>query len=125
MFRKLFYMFLLVVSTSSVVLLYTKSLAHFLLLIIGLFLYVACADNCRGRESMWIFILNSFALVPANIYMSWVLFPYTGLVMDGPVGRIVASILLFIALFCVEQIAVGIIGRVIWRSQIGDELFGR
>lgn len=90
------------------------------LVLTAIFLYVAYSKNCRGCESTWLFLLIAVAFLPLNIALSISFFDLSRLFIAGMIGRLSAAVLMLSALFSLEEIVIGIIGRIIWKNQEGD-----
>lgn len=85
----------------------------FLFLIAG----VALAPCCRGCESLWIFILAVFTAVPANMRF---IYDLMSRIWEFPcpiVGFLALSLYANIALLSIEEIFLGIAGRLLWKRQ--------
>ena len=85
---------------------------------IMIFLITGCCRVCRKRESLWIFVLSAVILIPFNLhiigsvisffeeyrYIRWFV-------------KLALYPLLYMVVFCIEEILCGIIGRLIWKRQ--------
>lgn len=83
--------------------------------------YVASAKVCRGHENMWIFVLLGIGVVPQNIDIVYQLRYWFEIVAFGVISKVAVMVLFFFALFSLEEIVVGLIGRKIWPDQKDDE----
>lgn len=84
-----------------------------------LFLIVGTVPICRRRESMWLFVLTALGSMPINIKISTMDTVQYLLDSEIPiVGAVIATIEIYLLLFSVEEILIGIIGRFIWKRQI-------
>lgn len=82
------------------------------------FLYVAICPFCRKRESLWLFVISALNMIPFNILVcnaAHLLACY--LLSLGKLGAITLYFMIYIILFCVEEVFIGIMGRFIWRRQ--------
>lgn len=89
-----------------------------LISIVGAFLGISLCSACRRHENLWLFTLVGIVTIPANIDISIYLYNYFA--YDH--GEILAFKILFFPLLysgilCLEEIMLGIIGRLIWRNQ--------
>lgn len=89
-----------------------------LLYIAALLLVVRITPICRKRETHWLFLLNIPAGIPLNICLVYQLIKI-GLFQTGVpvIGDIVQWSLLYLCFLSIEQIAIGVIGRAIWKEQ--------
>ena len=101
----------------SVAFLVKESLLFLLLCVISLFITVGTVPLFRKRESLFMFILVAIAGLPVNIRLAcW-------LVFEGIIGSdflsvdILWAVFLCCVLFSVEEIAFGVITRMIWKRQ--------
>ena len=101
----------------STVFMINHSFILLLLCVISLFVITATLPLCRKRESLYMFILVATAGLPVNIGLAY------WLVTDGFFGSgFLISKILWCALLCcvffsVEEIAFGVITRMIWKTQ--------
>lgn len=85
----------------------------FLILIAG----VALAPCCRGCESLWIFILAVFTAAPVNMRF---IYDLMSRIWEFPcpiVGFLATNLYANIALLSIEEIFLGIAGRLLWKRQ--------
>ena len=101
----------------SVAFLVKESVLFLLLCVISLFITVGTVPLFRKRESLFMFILVAIAGLPVNIRLAcW-------LVFEGIIGSdflpvdILWTVFLCCVLFSVEEIAFGVITRMIWKRQ--------
>lgn len=84
----------------------------------GTFLGISLCSACRRHENLWLFILVGIVTVPANIDIS--IYSYDYFAYDYgeiPAFKILFFPLLYSGILCLEEIMLGIIGRLIWRNQ--------
>lgn len=96
----------------------TMSLLWILFTVLILFFVVSVLKICRRRENLWLFIYTAICGIPINLAIvkeRMVLFFFdSGIPI---VGTIIATVEVFLLLFAIEEIVVGVIGRIIWRRQ--------
>ncbi len=86
--------------------------------VILIYLFVGICKICRKRESLWVFILVALIMIPFNIYMIRSILSYVGNYTDIRwFVKLAICPLLYIVIFCIEEIILGIIGRLIWKRQ--------
>ena len=89
-----------------------------LISIVGAFLGISLCSACRRHENLWLFILVGIVTIPANIDISIYSSDYFAYDHgEIPVFKILFFPLLYSGFFCLEEIMLGIIGRLIWRNQ--------
>jgi len=88
--------------------------------ILLMYLLVAKLPVCHRRENVWLFVLTAISSVPINVKATWILL-YYGLLSSGiPIlGEILGVIQIYLLLFTVEEMVIGIVGRYIWKKQYG------
>ena len=90
----------------------------YLVNIVSVFLFVGVCSYCRKNESIWLFVLVGVFLIPMNIRLCMHSYKWLEMVlMYGKIGRVVFRCMIYVCLFCMEEILFGIIGRIIWRRQ--------
>lgn len=87
--------------------------------VILLFLLVAFLPVCEKRENLWMFVFSSVSLLPANIRFSVLISHWTEeeLYWDSAFMKIILFLIALHILFCMEQIILGFITRLLWRRQ--------
>lgn len=94
---------------------------RFLLAVISLitvFLCISVCSVCRKHESLWLFVLSGIATIPANIQLSLIATEYFSYLWgDAVVFKLVYFPLAYSILLSVEEILLGIVGRVLWKRQ--------
>ena len=101
----------------SAIFLMKKSGFVLLLCIVSLFIIIGTIPLFRKRESLWMFIFVALAGLPINIRLSFWLVS-EGVISSGfMIGDIVWGALLCCVFFSAEEIAFGVITRLIWRRQ--------
>ena len=92
--------------------------------VISLFLLVAFLPVCEKRENLWMFVCSSVSLLPANIRFSVLISQWTEeeLYWDSAFMKIVLFLIALHILFCMEQIILGFITRLLWRRQYKVEV---
>lgn len=94
---------------------------HYLLAVISvmvLLFLVASERECRGRENFWIYVLCGFSAIPANIEAAYrISLMLEGFLFHGKLSGVLMFVLILALLFNLEEMVMGIIGRVIWKKQ--------
>lgn len=92
--------------------------------VILLFLLVAFLPVCEKRENLWMFVFSSVSLLPANIRFSVLISHWAEeeLYWDSAFMKIVLFLIALHILFCMEQIILGFITRLLWRRQYKVEV---
>ena len=78
---------------------------------------IAVMPVYRRRESLWIFVITAAASIPVNIRLSILLDKWDILDMGIPFSEYIVALFLCMMLFSVEEIILGVAGRLIWRRQ--------
>ena len=77
---------------------------------------------CRGHENAWLFILTAIGTVPVNIEITKIIL-YSDILVSIPViGPILTAIEVYLVVLAIEEVAVGITGRMLFRKQY---IFGK
>lgn len=84
--------------------------------VIIILLSVHYVPICRFNENAWIYIMTSLGAVCGNIYM---IKKILSILMQNNncFSEIVLSIIIYLCLNSIEQLVIGIIGRMIYRKQ--------
>lgn len=92
--------------------------------VILLFLLVAFLPVCEKRENLWMFVFSSVSLLPANIRFSVLISHWAEeeLYWDSTFMQIIVLLIALHILFCMEQIILGFITRLLWRRQYKVEV---
>ena len=92
--------------------------------VILLFLLVAFLPVCEKRENLWMFVFSSVSLLPANIRFSVLISHWAEeeLYWDSAFMKIILFLIALHILFCMEQIILGFITRLLWRRQYKVEV---
>ena len=106
--------------SSLAIVLYSGPVWHIGLYIVAIYLFVAYSNECRGTESIWIFMLVAIGFVPINVALEMSFHEYIFLLTSGIIGRFLSLVMVYIVLFSIEEILAGLIGRIIWRRQKFD-----
>ena len=86
--------------------------------IVAVFLCIGVCRVCRNHESLWLFVLSGIATIPANIQISLIATEYFSYLWgDALVFKVVYFPLAYSILLSIEEILLGIVGRVIWKKQ--------
>ena len=81
-----------------------------------IFFWIYNCRVCRLYESIWLFLISAVALFPYNVILiAGVCREY--LDSDPIFFRVCAAIGLFACLSSIEELIIGIIGRIVWRKQ--------
>ena len=110
--------FVLIPLTLSLVFYYFDNILILTAAVLSLFLLVSILPVCKKRENLWMFIFSGISLFPANIRSALLLFDRLKdeIYMDSGV------LFLLHILFCIEQLALGILTRLVWRKQYKVEV---
>lgn len=84
------------------------------LCIISLFAIVGIMPVFRRYESLWVFILSAAVFLPENLIAVWLFICED---LCGAVINELTGIIVFLALFSLEQIILGVAARILWRRQ--------
>lgn len=102
----------------SVVAARTMSLFWFIILIVSVFLIVVVVPWCRHHENMWLFVLTAIGSVPINLSLTHCIIDSSILKNSFPVlVRVVTSVEIYLLLLGIEEIVIGVLGRIIWKKQ--------
>ena len=85
--------------------------------VIGIYLSVAILPCARRYENIWIFFLSTFASIPFNIKLIDVLMGESLAENGFMLLHILRCALIYVVLFCVEEIILGAVARFIWKKQ--------
>lgn len=87
--------------------------------VIFLLLLVAFLPVCEKRENLWMFVFSSVSLLPANIRFSVLVSHWAEKILywDSAFMKIIVFLLALHILFCMEQIILGFITRLLWQRQ--------
>lgn len=96
----------------------TMSLFWLVVLIVSILFIVAVVPWCRQHENMWLFVLTAIGSVPINITLTRYIIDM-GILENGfPVlGVLVTSLEIYLLLLGIEEIIIGVLGRIIWKRQ--------
>lgn len=96
----------------------TMSLFWFVVLIVSILFIVAVVPWCRLHENMWLFVLTAIGSVPINITLTRYIIDMGILETGFPVlGVLVTSLEIYLLLLGIEEIIIGVLGRMIWKRQ--------
>lgn len=92
--------------------------------VISLFILVAFLPVCEKRENLWMFVFSSVSLFPANIRFSVLISQWAKneLYLDSVIMKTIVFLIALHILFCMEQIILGFITRLLWRRQYKVEV---
>lgn len=92
--------------------------------VISLFILVAFLPVCEKRENLWMFVFSSVSLLPANIRFSVLISQWAEneLYLDSIFMKIIIFLIALHILFCLEQIILGFMTRLLWRRQYKVEV---
>lgn len=85
--------------------------------IVIMFVVVAVTPICRRYESIWIFLLTLVLTVPVNIGITKSVIEMGILELEFPLGRLINVIEIYLPLLAMEELMLGILGRMIWPRQ--------
>lgn len=96
----------------------TMSLYWLVVLIVSVLFIVAVIPWCRQHENMWLFVLTAIGSVPINITLTRYVIDMGILETGFPVlGVLVTSLEIYLLLLGIEEIIIGVLGRMIWKRQ--------
>jgi len=103
----------------SILFYFTSKTYMLLISVIFLLLLVAFLPVCEKRENLWMFVFSSVSLLPANIRFSVLVSQWAEkeLYLNSSFVKIIVFLLALHILFCMEQIILGFITRLLWRRQ--------
>ncbi|MBR5800443.1 MAG: hypothetical protein IKY23_10335 [Lachnospiraceae bacterium] len=112
---------ILLISVGSLLIVTCMTALHFSLFrmvmsVLFLFGLVRIMPLCRGYEGLWLFSLTAMGSIPLNIKLiayllnSW-------FVLGNSVIAILTTIELYLCILAVEEIIIGVLGRIIWQRQ--------
>lgn len=96
----------------------TMSLFWFIVLIVSVLFIVGVVSWCRQHENMWLFALTALGSVPINISLTRYIIDIGIFETGFPIlGMVVTSIEIYLLLLGLEEIIIGVLGRMIWKKQ--------
>lgn len=119
-FRKTNFAVLIMFTTASIIVINYDGKWCILMFFIALIAYVGYSPACKGQESISLFVLIAMASIPINIEMVRLLSPIVGLLFSNNIATLVGAGVIYLDLFSVEEIAMGILGRLMWKNQMLD-----
>lgn len=111
------FVFSVLPSAISLVAVINRSVFLAVLSIIGIYLSVAVLPCARQYENIWVFFLSMFASIPFNIKLIDVLMRWNFIENDFMLLYVMRCTLIYVILFCVEEIILGAVARFIWKRQ--------
>lgn len=96
----------------------TMSLFWVAVLIASVLFIVAIVPWCRQHENMWLFVLTAIGSVPININLTRLIIDIGIFETGVPIlGVLVTSVEIYLLLLGIEEIVIGVLGRIIWKRQ--------
>lgn len=84
--------------------------------IVSVFVVTAIVPHCRQHENMWLLIFTTIASIPINVLVTKEF--YFAFDSGVPIiGTICSVIQVYLILWTIEQLVIGLVGRFIWRKQ--------
>lgn len=111
------FVFSVLPSVISLVAVINRSVLLAVLSVIGIYLSVAVLPCARRYENIWVFFLSMFASIPFNIKLIDVLMRWNFIGNDFMLLHVMRCTLIYVVLFCVEEIILAAIARFIWKKQ--------
>lgn len=111
------FVFTVAPSVISLVAVLNRSVLLAMISVIGIYLSVAILPCARRYENIWVFFLSMFASIPFNIKLIDVLMRESFIENDFILLHIMRCALIYVVLFCVEEITLGAVARFIWKKQ--------
>lgn len=119
--KRLFFISNMMLSTSSIIMLYKGNYMHIAIMIIALLSFLAYSDECRDKECMWMFVLVAIASFPVNIALIIKANALLEFMIIGTVTRVITLAFIYSVLFSAEELLLGLTARIIWMKQDDDE----
>lgn len=86
--------------------------------LIAIVFLVAAEQECRGNENFWLYVLLGVSSIPLNIEISYRISQIIKYIVGySNLYLCLVFVLLMALLFNLEEIFIGIVGRVIWKKQ--------
>ncbi len=104
-------------SVISLIAVINRSILLAMISIIVIYLLVAVLPCARHYENIWVFFLSIFASIPFNIKLIDILARAIFIENDFVLLHILRCALIYVILFCVEEIILGAVARFVWRKQ--------
>ncbi len=103
---------------------YTGNTYVLIISIISLFGLVAFLPVCKKRENLWMFVFSSVSLLPANIRFSVLISQWAKeeLYWESTFMKIIILLIALHIFFCMEQVILGFVTRLLWRRQYKVEV---
>lgn len=96
----------------------TMSLFWSVVWILSVLFIVGVVPGCRQHENMWLFVLTAIGSMPINISLTHYIIDFGIFETGFPVlGIVVTSVEIYLLLLGVEEIVIGVLGRMIWKKQ--------
>ena len=88
--------------------------------ILMLFLCVSMSNICVGHESLYCFVFFALLSIPVNVEITKrACSALCYVLIDTLMLRVLYIPMIYIAILSLEEIVIGVIGRIIWRHQNG------
>ena len=104
-------------SVISLIAVINRSILLAMISIVVIYLLVAILPCARHYENIWVFFLSIFASIPFNIKLIDILARAIFFENDFVLLHILRCALIYVILFCVEEIILGAVARFVWRRQ--------
>lgn len=89
-----------------------------ILSMLAIFFAISVCGSCKNHENLWLFVLAGAALIPTNIRLSLYASDYFGYLWnDASIMKFIYIPLAFSILLSIEEIILGVIGRIVWKEQ--------
>ena len=85
---------------------------------VTLLIFLGIIPMCRGRESLFGFLILTPMITPLNIYAIYYLWVNAFLGDPFVISGVLWSVVIFAVLFSIEQIIFGILARILWPRQL-------
>ena len=102
---------------TSLVAIYKSSIILVGVSIIAMYLIIGLIPFTRGYESRWIFLLSSLASIPINIRLVTLVMGNSLIEQNIAILYVMRCIMIYIVVFCIEEIILGFFARLIWKNQ--------
>lgn len=122
-----FYLKLFIPSVTSFLSLTRQNYTMGIVSLIAIIIFVAAERECRGNENFWLYVLFGVSSIPLNIEIAYRISQVINYIIGySTLYSCLVFVLLMALLFNLEEILIGIVGRVIWKKQktIKINIFG-
>lgn len=94
-----------------------SSLLWLIACVVSMFAVLALLPSARGHENMFLFVMCSVSLMPLNLALCAKLREFFQAAYSIKLQQLLWTGLLCLAMFSLEQLALGFLTRLIWKRQ--------